>query len=231
MESRRLIDLLGELAAARRADVASRLCSLSKEVLGVTGAGVMVMDGDELPAALCSSDAVAARIEDLHFTLGEGPGFDAHHTGGAVTEPDLASPRRARWPSFAPAALARGAAALFSFPLRVGAVRLGALTLHRARPGPLSDHQYADALAMADLVVQSVLARQAGAPPGALARELEVLSHARAEVHQASGMVSVQLDVSVAEALVRLRAHTYAEDRTLAAVASDVVARRLRLDG
>lgn len=229
MDRGRLLDVLGEIAATSRAGLASRLCGLCSEVLRVSGAGVMLVDGDELPASLCASDAVAARIEVLQHELGEGPGLDAHHEGRAVTEPDLAAPRHARWPSFGAPALGAGAAALFAFPLRVGGVRLGALTLHRARAGPLSDGQYADALAMADLVVQVVLARQADAPPDALATELRTLGHARAEVHQASGMVSVQLGVSVAEALVRLRAHAFGEGRTLAAVAGDVVGRRLRL--
>ena len=52
----------------------------------------------------------------------------------------------------------------------------------------------------------------------------------RAEVHQASGMISVQLNVSLAEALVRLRAHAYAQERPIAEVAADVVARRLRFE-
>lgn len=229
MDHRRLIGILGELAATSRDKMASWLCGLSARELGVDGAGVMVMDGDALPMPLCASDAVAASIQDLYATLGEGPGFDAHQGGAAVIEPNLANPRRGRWPGFAPPALGAGAGAVFAFPLRIGGVRLGALTLHRRRAGPLSDAQYIDALAIADLVVQVVLARQADAPPGALARELEALGHARAEVHQAAGMVSVQLGMSVAHALLRLRAHAYAEGRPLVAVAYDVVARRLRL--
>ena len=231
MYPRRLIDILGRVAATSRQELASRLCHLCSEELHVAGAGVMVMDGDALPATLCATDGVATRVEDLHFTLGEGPGIDAHRGGTAVVEPDMARPRRARWPAFAPAALDAGAAALFAFPLRVGGVRLGALTLHQACPGRLSDRNYADALAVADLLLRIVLARQADAPPGILAGGLLDLSDSRAEVHQASGMVSVQLGVSVAEALVRLRGHAYAEGRTLAAVAADVVARHLRMDG
>jgi hypothetical protein len=43
-------------------------------------------------------------------------------------------------------------------------------------------------------------------------------------------MVSVQLDVDVEEAFLRLRAYAYAGDRRLTEVAGDVVARRLRFD-
>ncbi|MDX6556323.1 MAG: hypothetical protein QOD86_2518, partial [Miltoncostaeaceae bacterium] len=204
------------------------LCALAAAAVGVAGAGVMV-EGADQRAPLCSSGSLAARILDLCLTLGEGPGRDAHQGGAPVAEPDLAAPRRARWPSFAPPALGAGAAALFSFPLRVGAVRLGALTLHGERPGPLSDDQHADALVMAWVVVSGILAQQAEAPPGALARELAALSDSRAEVHQACGMISAQLEIGIAAAAVRLRAHAYAEDRPLAEVAREVVARRLRL--
>ena len=69
---------------------------------------------------------------------------------------------------------------------------------------------------------------QAGAPPGALAAELEAGSDFHFVVHQAAGIVSAQLDVSVAEALIRLRAHAFANDRLLTDVAQDVVAHRLR---
>ena len=204
------------------------LCSLAAAVLDVAGAGVMV-EGAAHRAPLCSSDVAAAHILDLCFTLGEGPGFDAHRSGAPVAEPDLAAQRRTRWPSFAPEALGAGVAAVFSFPLRVGGARLGALTLHGDRPGSLSDEQHADALVMAWVVTTSILAQQADAPPGALARELAALSDGRAEVHQACGMLSAQLRIGLTESAVRLRAYAYAEDRPLAAVARDVVARRLRI--
>jgi ANTAR domain len=56
----------------------------------------------------------------------------------------------------------------------------------------------------------------------------ELVLH-RAEIDQATGMVMVQLGVTAAEAFARLRAYSYARDRRLADVASDIVARRLRL--
>jgi hypothetical protein len=71
---------------------------------------------------------------------------------------------------------------------------------------------------------------QAKAPPGAIGPELEEGADLRFVVHQASGMVAAQIEVSVAEALIRLRAHAFANDRRLADVAADVVARRLRIE-
>ncbi len=223
---RRIVDIVttGAGGSGRR-----DLCRAGVDVLGVAGMSLMLrLDG--MPNPVCASNPLAAHLEDLQHTLGEGPGVDAVETGRPVSEPDLARPRPVRWVAFGPAALTAGAGALFSFPLRLGAVRLGALTLHEPSAGRLADGQHADALVMASVIFDAILGMQTGAPPGTLSPDLAMLADYGAEVHQASGMVSVQLEVSVGEALVRLRAHAYATERPLAKVAADVVARRLQLD-
>lgn len=227
MTSPRLSRILSAWAAAGPVDP-RRLCTVSAQVLRVAGAGVMI-GGERDRAPLCASNEMTAHVEDLWFTLGEGPGVDAHEEGVPVVEPDLARPHRARWPSFTPPAVAAGVAATFSFPLRLGGIALGSLTLYQAHAGRLSADQYADALVMASVALSAVLARQAEAPLGDLALELETLSSTRTEIHQATGMVSAQLGVSAADALVRLRAHAYAEGRTLSEVAADILGKRLRL--
>jgi hypothetical protein len=52
----------------------------------------------------------------------------------------------------------------------------------------------------------------------------------RSEIHQAQGMVMVQLGTDLATAMVRLRAHAYGGGRRLGEVARDIVSGRLRLD-
>ena len=120
-----------------------------------------------------------------------------YHHDRVVAEPDLADPATPRWWGFTPPAVEAGARAVFGFPLRVGTVRLGALNLYRDRPGPFSDDQHADALVMADVAARWVLEAQAHAPAGVLADELEVGADFHFVVHNAAGMVSVQLGVSV----------------------------------
>jgi hypothetical protein len=83
---------------------------------------------------------------------------------------------------------------------------------------------------IADVTARWVLEAQAGASPGAVARELEVGSDFHFAVHNAAGMVSVQAGISVAEALIRMRAFAFSHDRLLADVAEDVIDRRLRLE-
>ena len=113
--------------------------------------------------------------------------------------------------------------------MRVGSVRLGALNLYRRSASPLTDDQHADALVLADVAARWVLEAQAGAPPDAMAAELEIGADFHFAVHNAAGMVSAQLEISVTEALIRLRAFAFTSDRLLTDVARDIVARRLRL--
>jgi hypothetical protein len=208
----------------------ARLCEVCADVSLMSGAGIMLMAGNKQQGSVCSSNDVSALIEELQYTLGEGPCVDAYRWDRPVLEPDLADPGTPRWFAFAPPAVEAGARAIFGFPLQVGSVRLGALNLYRDRPGPLSDDQYADSLVLAGVAAQAVLAMQAQAPPGALAAGLEEGGNFRFVVHQASGMVAVQLGVSVGEALVRLRAYAFGNDRVLAEVAEEVVGRQLRFD-
>ncbi|HZK73219.1 MAG TPA: GAF and ANTAR domain-containing protein [Clostridia bacterium] len=205
-----------------------RLCEVCAEVTDMSGAGIMLMSEDVPRGAVCTTNKVSELIEQLQFELGEGPCVDACQEDRPVLEPDLASPRVPRWFGFRERAVKAGVRAIFGFPLEVGAVRLGALNLYCDRPGPLSDDQHADALVMASIVAQSLLAMQAKAPPGKLAGELEAGADFHYVVHQASGMVAAQLDVNVGQALIRLRAYAFGHDRPLAEVAKDVVARRYR---
>ena len=121
-----------------------------------------------------------------------------------------------------------GARAVFGFPVGVGDVRLGALNLYRDRPGALTADQHADALVVADVAARAILMMQADAVPGTLGADLEAGADFRFVVHQAAGMVAVQVGIPVADALVQLRARAFSSDRPVADVAADVIDRRLR---
>jgi GAF domain-containing protein len=187
------------------------------------------MSGDLPQGSLCTTNSVSSLINELQFTLGEGPCIDAYHHDKVVLEPDLAHPATPRWFAFTPQALEAGIRAIFGFPLREGAARLGALHLYQDQPGQLSDDQHADALVLAEVIARQVINTQAGAPPGTVAEELAAGADFHSIVHNAVGIVSVQLGVSVTEALVRLRAYAFSENRLVRDVAEDVVTRRLDL--
>jgi hypothetical protein len=189
----------------------------------------MLMSDGVPRGSLCTTDDTSRLMEDLQYTLGEGPCLDAYEEDVPVSEPDLAASLTRRWPAFTPPALDAGMRAVFGFPLRSGSVRLGALNLYRETPGPLTVEQHADAIVVAEVAARWVLEAQASAPPDTVAEELEVSADFHFSVHNAAGIVSVQEEISVAEALVRLRAFAFGSDRLLTDVARDVIARKLRL--
>ncbi len=220
------------LAAATAAEAGTPsprgLCVACVEVLAVAGVGITLMD-PAAAAAAYASDVVTNRLEELQFALGEGPSVDAYTTGAPVAEPDLGAIGVGRWVGFCPAAVTAGFGAVFSFPMHVGAARIGTLTVYRVET-MLGEDLYAAVFVVAEMITRLILAWQSDAPDGMLAAELDADGLYQAVVHQASGMISVQADVGVGEALALLRARSFASSRTVAHVAADVVARRIRFD-
>lgn len=204
------------------------VCAAGAPLLSMAAVSVVLMsDGEGL--AVWAPTGLGRRGEELQFGLGEGPCVDAYRAGTPVLQADFSPLSSARWPAFGPAAAEAGIRAAFAFPLVFGEARLGVLDLYHDQPGMLSDTQLADAAALADVAAAAVLDVSTGTPPGAVPWQVEPIIDDRAVVHQATGMVSAQLNVGVVDALARLRAHAFASGRPLRAVAKDVVARRLRL--
>src|SRR4051812_12310277 len=181
-----------------------QLCLACVQDTDVDGAGLAVFAGDGTPETVYATDALSARIEDLQFTTGEGPCVDAARSGAAVLIPSTKR-ARPRWPGLGRELAEAGVAAVFAFPVRIGATSLGTLDLHRRTPGPLSDEQLASAVSTVERAAALLLAVTArtvdGAPPEITYRMV---------VHQAAGMAMVQLDTTLEEALLRLRAVAYA---------------------
>ena len=227
MQQRRLVGVLEAVARQPPGALPTRVCAAAAEALAAPGVAVsLVVDGPVLQPVAATAAGVAP--EALQADLGEGPAWDAHRDGTPCLAPDLATDPN--WPALAQAAVASGVGALFSFPLRTGQVRLGALSLYRPDAGDLQDDEHADALLFAGLARDVCLGLQAGRGNGELDAMLAVGARANAEVHQAAGMTSVQLGVDLGQALAVLRARAYADGRALHDLATDVVARRVRLD-
>ena len=205
----------------------ARLCEACVQVLPVQRAAISVYVPGAGLEVLCASDRVAEQVEWAQITLGEGPGVDA--ADGPMIVDDLSDPK-GRWPTFAAEAVKSGVGALYSMPLEVGAIRVGVLDLYRDRAAALNAKDFADAVAVADLVTAILLT------VGRTGRLTESLGPwwdqplSTREVHQATGMIVAQLGVTARDAYVRMQAFAYAQGRLLNDVANAVVTRRLRFD-
>jgi hypothetical protein len=241
MTARRPTVLWGTIAehaaAAGRRVTIDDVCAVAVSSAEASGAWVVAASSRGPDFVMCVTDQVSEQLAELQQMLGEGPCHDVLAAAAPVLAPDLRDQESSRrWPAFAPEARRTGATAIFAFPLVIGAIQAGVIGLYRNSAGPLSSPQLRDCLLLADTATMLLLdavdgggtpASRDGTRPGGQSPDLAV--H-RVEIDQATGMLTVQLEVTAAEAFARLRAYAYAEDRRLADVAGDIVARRLRLE-
>jgi hypothetical protein len=199
----------------------TRLCRAFLALVGGDGAAITLSYTEPGRVTLCATDDVAARLEDLQDVLGEGPGPTAYVAGTAMAT-DLRVDR-GRWPLFTDAArTVPGVRTVYAVPMRPGQHTIGVLTVHQ-NAGDLPDSEHAQFLADA---IGAALMKD---PPPPVESELDPGPwSARAKIHQATGMVLTQLQISPADAMALLRAHAFSRSITLAEVAEQVTSRRLR---
>lgn len=225
---RRIADLLHE--ASDGTPIAMAIAAVATEFLGMDHVSLTFVVAGE-PVSIVGNSDDAEELCRLQFELGEGPAVQAIRTGAPVLIDDVSEAAFvASAPLFLPLARQRGVGAVFAFPLRLGEALVGVMTGHRERSGPLEPEQYADGLIVSTLATIGLLQVEAGASVESVEAHFDPGIGLHAVVQIAAGMVSEHLGVSIVEALVRMRAHAFAQSEPLDEVAHALVGRRLRLE-
>ena len=222
MPTARLIRILARLAVDGGTEGAPRLCTVCAEVTDVDGAGIMLLAGDRPQGSVCTSDDVSTQIEELQYTLGEGPCIDAHRQHVPVIEPDLADPVTTRWTAFSPAALAAGARAVFG-SRSPSALHVGAMNLYRNRPGTLSDGAACRRPRDGGCRRRAILTMQSTAAPGTIGAELEGARQLPLRRPPGIGDGGRPVGCPRRRGAGALRAHAFVVGRSVTDVARDVV--------
>ncbi|MGI5166705.1 GAF and ANTAR domain-containing protein [Spirillospora sp. CA-253888] len=233
-DQERIWALIARSARTRGEPMSIRdVCLVCMRILAVGGVGISIRTGDRLEP-VHAEGRLGRELLEAEMTSGDGPCVEAMRTGAPVLAADLGDAECGRrWPLFTATAHTGKVAAAFAFPLATGTARVGVLVACRDHPGPLSVAQHRDALICADTVTTLLLTQTpasragTGDQTGGQAVSADWLALG-AEVHQAAGMVSVQLDCTVDQALDRLRAHAFTHALPLSHIAQQVVARTLR---
>ncbi|MGS2810572.1 GAF and ANTAR domain-containing protein [Nocardia sp. MW-W600-9] len=215
------------------------ICSAAVRLTGVDGAAVALLSRtSQAREIVYATDATAQHLDELQFVIGEGPCIDAYIRGEGQLWPDLAAPpATAQWPVFTVEVMALAVRALFAFPVSSGGSTVGVLELYRGTGGSLGRVEQESGVACAAAIGHMIgtdLTRLAAADAAEVTLAgagIDTMSDefSRAVIFNAAGMVAVQLAVSAEEGLARLRAYSYANERSIGAVAADIVARRLSL--
>jgi hypothetical protein len=214
---------------------ADRLCHACVDLLDVDGAAISLMLEGSSQGTFASSGGLSRQLDEFQFTFGEGPCIDAVRDGGPVFAENIADPAETRWPAYVGSAVGLGIGALFALPISLANSPVGALDLYRHAPGPLLGNSLMGGFMAAELAALPLLDMISAEADAKTAGEDEpawnqLASLARVEVYQATGMVMAQLGVGPAEALARLRANAFANDRTASQVAWSIVEREVSLE-
>jgi hypothetical protein len=203
------------------------LCAAFVNALPVTGASISVVGNAGREMTVCASDAAAARLEELQFDLGEGPHREVARSGRPVLIPDVETYDHSSWPVFATSLPGLEVRAIFAFPVAMGAVTVGVVDLYSTSPGSLSPSEMTTVRRLARSVAGPAVGAAIRSADGESSTDARGVPMIRREVHQATGMVLVQLQTTATEAFSLLRAHAFATGRSVEAVSRDVVSRRL----
>ncbi|TFC22424.1 ANTAR domain-containing protein [Cryobacterium glucosi] len=223
-------------------DSGTELCAPFLRVLPIDGAAISTLGAPFGTETISASDAFAARIDELQFDLGEGPCWRALATRRPVLSPDIRLEQNPAWPMFRAALDDAEVGGLFAFPLVIGTLEIGAVDLYSSVAGPLPPEAVADATELADIVARVVLRRalrdhvsveqdperlDADGPNRAAPTQPEAEGFSRRVIHQATGMILAQLNLSATDALLLLRGYAFSNGRSVRSVAHDVVARKI----
>lgn len=202
------------------------MCQPFVRALPVDEASICTLGTPFGSGTVCASTSLAAAFDELQFDLGEGPVWDAMATRRPVLIDDLQTVRHTPWPALVKAARESGVQSVYAFPLTLGSINIGAVSLFSQGRAPLTSGQVSDARILTQIAASQVLRRSLASQT--LKTNLEDNDgYSRRDVHQATGMVLAQLDLSAADALLIIHGHAFSQGRTVREVAADVVTRRL----
>lgn len=179
--------------------------------------GISIVHSDRIDTPAGSTEALS-RIDELQFTLKEGPCYDALRTHEIVRSDDLAHDER--WPRWGPlVARELGVVCIVSYRLFSTEHTLGALNLYSVRP---------DAFDVDDITNGEALAAHVGVALAASqhAEHLEIALVNRTAIGRAEGILMERFDISPDHAFAVLRRVSQHRNVRLNRVAEELVLTR-----
>jgi GAF domain-containing protein len=215
---------LGDLrySAVSLPDALRRIVHTTHELFGVDGAGLMLIDPEQLLRNVAVSDQRVDALEELQIEHEEGPCIDAFNDKDVVHAADLAEERR--WPSFSPAAVKRGLRGVLASPIPYNQQAIGVVVVFSSARRPWSPEGELAIIAFTDLAALLIANTMQGEDQGELARQLQQALDARVVIEQAKGALVAAEGLTPVDAFERLRGQARRERRRVADVAADLIA-------
>ena len=219
--------LLSEKNATTAVD---QLAQVARAVIGTAiGAGASLFDDTGGASSTGATDALTAAADALQYELGEGPCLDAWATGAMVRIDDTAE--ETRWPDWCAAAHPQGIRSVLSTPLVLGDRKVGAMKVYARDPGAFTVEDEGTLGLLAGAVAVLLGCAQSSDAPHRLSASLQEALADRQEVGVAVGVLMERHGTDVQEARAALLDEALLQDRPLAQVARQTLARPSDRDG
>jgi GAF domain-containing protein len=206
------------------AEVLQVLADGCTDLPGVSAAGLLLADEHGQLHVMVASSESAHFLELLQLQNDEGPCLECFRTGERVTAEYLEE-AQARWPAFAPQALARGFGSVHAVPMRLRGETIGGLNLFTSvEESPVDEAVWSVAQAMADTATITILQDRVARGKDVVNEQLQTALNSRIIIEQAKGVLAARLEVGVGEAFELLRSQARSSRSRLTDVAADVVA-------
>jgi GAF domain-containing protein len=223
-EVRKALHELGDLrySAGNLDEALRRIVDATHKLFAVDGAGLMLIDPDQLLRNVADSDPRIDHLEDLQIEHGEGPCIDAFDDKELVHAADLAAEKR--WPKFSPAAVGRGLRAVLASPIPYNQMAIGVVAVFSAKARPWSPEGELALIAFTDLAALTIANTMQSEQRGELADQLQRALDARVVIEQAKGALVARDGVSPGEAFEQMRRRARSERRRVAEIAQEIIA-------
>jgi GAF domain-containing protein len=223
-EVRKALHELGDLrySAGNLDDALRRIVDATHKLFAVDGAGLMLVDPDQLLRNVADSDPRIDHLEELQIRHGEGPCVDAFEEKLLVHAADLAA--ETRWPSFSKEAVDRGLLAVLASPIPYNQMAIGVVAVFSTEVRPWSPEGELALVAFTDLAALTIANTMRSEERGELAEQLQRALDARVVIEQAKGALVARDGISPKDAFERMRRQARAERRRVVDVAAEILA-------
>lgn len=228
LDLRQSLDALAQLSTGqiKLTEALSSVAQLAVQAVpGAEGAGLTLLESDRVDTKVSTADFVTA-VDDIQYSLGQGPCLSAAAEGVTVQSPALGAD--SRWPDFGVRAAALGVHSALSIPLTTSTGVVGALNIY-AHPTHAFSEQSAE---MGHLfAVPAAIAVQNAHVLAQAVRLAEQLQHAlagRSIIDQAIGILMSRSGYTAEQALNQLRTLSITHHHKLHHVAERLVDEAVR---
>lgn len=208
-------------------DLLDQLTRTCVDLLGVTTAGLLILDSEGSLHPVAASTEGTRVLELFQLQNDEGPCLDCVRTGEVVVVADVRA-TMTRWPRFSQALLESEFRSVAAVPMRLRNETIGSLNLFNvAGTPPLSTDDRHIAQALADVATIGILQQRTVQRSTLLAEQLQRALDTRIVIEQAKGVLAEFGGVGVDVAFEALRSYARSTNTKLGEAAYALVHRLL----